>query len=147
MFKRYKNYLGIAGWGVGRRWGIERYLYILHRITGLGILSYFLLHIFVTTSRIFGEEVWEFMMRSVDKPIFKIGEFMVFLAFCFHGLNGLRLIFIELGFKLAIGEAEEPVYPYKTSLNKQRPLLFVCMVICIVLVILGGINFIRVFHF
>ncbi len=49
------NRLGIVGWLAGGRWGFERYLYTLHRVTGLGILAYFLMHIVVTSSRAFGE--------------------------------------------------------------------------------------------
>jgi len=45
------NRLGMRGWAVGGRWGLERYLYTLHRVTGLALLAYFLLHIFVTSSR------------------------------------------------------------------------------------------------
>ena len=52
--KGHPNRLGIWGWLGGGRWGIERYLYTLHRLTGLGLLLYFLLHIVVTSARAFG---------------------------------------------------------------------------------------------
>lgn len=142
--KRHQNNLGIIGWAIRGRWGIDRYLYTLHRITGLCILSYFLIHILVTSGRVFGEHVWNRLMAGVDPIVFKIGEFFVFLAFAFHAMNGLRLILIELGFKLAVGEADEPVYPYKTSIHRQRPLMIACMIAALILVILGGINFLKV---
>ena len=37
--KGHPNRLGIAGWLGGGRWGFERYLYTLHRLTGLGLLA------------------------------------------------------------------------------------------------------------
>jgi succinate dehydrogenase/fumarate reductase cytochrome b subunit len=47
--QRCDNRLGIWGWLGGRRWGVERYAYILHRLTGLGILCCFLMHVVVTS--------------------------------------------------------------------------------------------------
>lgn len=136
--KQFDNRLGLKGWIAGGNWGIERYLYILHRVTGLGILMFFLLHIFASSLRIAGPESWNAAMKTLKNPIFVLGEFMVFVAFVFHAINGLRLILIELG--LAVGKAEEPIYPYKSSVNTQRPLMVIVMVICAVLIIVGGYN-------
>jgi succinate dehydrogenase / fumarate reductase, cytochrome b subunit len=136
--KRYDNRLGVWGWLGGGRWGVERYAYILHRITGLGILLYFLMHIVVTSLRATGRYLWlegEFF----DKPVFKIGEFLVFAAFCYHALNGVRLVLVELGF--AVGKPIEPIYPYRTSLNVQRPLLMVMMILALILLVAGGADF------
>ena len=105
--KGHPNRLGLWGWLGGGRWGAERYLYALHRITGLGILTYFLLHIVVTSSRAFGEAAWQGAMGRVTGPLFTMGEYLVFAAFAFHAINGLRLAFVELGF--GIGKPFEPV--------------------------------------
>ena len=56
--ERYDNRLGLWGWLGGGRWGIERYAYILHRVTGLGILAYFLMHVVVTSLRAKGIYLW-----------------------------------------------------------------------------------------
>ncbi|HSW51366.1 MAG TPA: hypothetical protein VLH09_14370, partial [Bryobacteraceae bacterium] len=56
--RRYDNRLGVWGWLGGGRWGIERYAYILHRVTGIGILLYFLMHIVVTSLRATGRYLW-----------------------------------------------------------------------------------------
>ncbi len=135
---RYDNHLGIGGWLGGGRWGTERYLYILHRITGLGILIFFLAHIFESSLRMYGPSVWESAMANLRHPFFKIGEFLVFAGFAFHALNGLRLILIEFG--LAVGEAEEPVYPYRSSLDKQKPLMLVIMALSALFILAGGYN-------
>ena len=133
--KRYDNRLGVWGWLGGGRWGVERYAYILHRVTGLGILLYFLMHIVVTSLRATGRYIWiegEFL----HQPVFRIGEFLVFAAFCYHALNGVRLVLVELGF--AVGKPIEPIYPYRTSLNVQRPLLIVMMILALILLGAGG---------
>jgi hypothetical protein len=43
---------------------------------------------------------------------------------------------VELGF--AVGKPMEPIYPYKTSLNVQRPLLVLLMILTLVLVVIGA---------
>jgi succinate dehydrogenase / fumarate reductase cytochrome b subunit len=136
--KRYDNHLELWGWLGGGKWGIERYLYTLHRITGVGILLFFMIHIFESSTRIFGMKTWEIIMKGMEFPVFKIGEVLVFTAFAFHALNGIRLILIELGFM--VGKPEQPVYPYQSSLNVQRPMMMVIMVIVGVLVLAGGID-------
>ncbi len=136
--KRHDNRLGIWGWLGGGRWGVERYAYALHRITGLSILLYFLMHIVVTSLRAKGIYLWT-EGGMLHKPIFRVGEFLVFLAFAYHAFNGLRLVLVELGF--AVGRPIEPVYPYRTSLNVQRPLLIVMMLLAGLFVVLGGAEF------
>jgi succinate dehydrogenase / fumarate reductase cytochrome b subunit len=137
--KRHDNRLGIWGWLGGGRWGIERYAYILHRLTGLGILSYFLMHVVVTSLRAKGIYLWAGEGALLEKPVFRIGEFLVFAAFAYHAFNGVRLVLVELGF--AVGKPIEPIYPYKTSLGVQRPLLIAMMVLALVFLIAGGWNF------
>jgi len=137
--KTYRRRLGIRGWAIGGRWGIERYVYTLHRITGLGILAYFLMHIIVTSSIALGQTQWEWWMALFSATPFKIGEFLVFVAFAFHGINGIRLVLVELGF--AVGRPEAPVYPYRTSLNVQRPLLAAVMIVAAVIIVAGGYDF------
>lgn len=137
--KGHPNRLGIVGWVGGGRWGLERYLYTLHRLTGLGLLAYFLLHIIVTSSRAFGRESWVKAMGSVTGTMFTIGEYLVFAAFAFHAVNGLRLVLVELGF--AVGKPIEPVYPYKTSLDVQRSLAIGAMIVAGAIALLGGFDF------
>jgi len=136
--KRRDNRLGLWGWLGGGRWGIERYAYILHRLTGLAILLYLLMHIVVTSLRATGRYLWvegEFL----HQPIFKFGEFLVFAAFVYHACNGVRLVLVELSF--AVGKPIEPVYPYRTSLNVQRPLLIAMMILAAIFLLAGGYDF------
>ncbi len=141
-YKGRPNRLGIWGWLGGGRWGAERYLYTLHRVTGLGLLAYFLLHIFVTSSRAFSEGAWKQAMGLVGGPFFKVGEFLVFVAFAFHAVNGIRLAIIELGF--GVGKPIEPVYPYRTSVDVQRPLAIGVLLVAAIIVVLGGLAFLPI---
>ena len=143
MQKR-KNNLGIVGWLYGGRYGVDRYVYALHRITGLGILCYFLMHIFVTGRRAGddGRAQWQATMDFFHNPMFLVGEFLVFLAFIFHAFNGIRLILVELG--LLVGKPGLPSYPYGYSTLRQRPLLIGVMCLILILVVIAGVDFIQV---
>jgi len=136
--QRHDNRLGIWGWLGGGRWGVERYAYLLHRLTGLGILLYFLMHIVVTSLRARGIYLWT-EGGILHRPVFKFGEFLVFAAFAYHACNGVRLMLVELGF--AVGKPIEPIYPYQTSLNVQRPLLISMMILAAILLAAGGYEF------
>jgi succinate dehydrogenase / fumarate reductase, cytochrome b subunit len=100
----------------------------------------FLLHIAVTSLRATGTYLW-IEGGFFHQPVFKFGEFLVFAAFAYHAMNGVRLVLVELG--LAVGKPIEPVYPYKTSLNVQRPLLISMMILAGVLLVVGGYRLLR----
>ncbi|HEX7364913.1 MAG TPA: hypothetical protein VF366_07100 [Dehalococcoidia bacterium] len=113
------NQLGIIGWFYAGNYKLERYLYILHRVTGLGILLFLVFHLTATTFfRIQGEEVWNAAMGFLSNPLFKAGEYLVAAAFAIHMLNGFRLILQELGFLMA--KPVPPIYPFSDSLRKKR---------------------------
>lgn len=136
---KFNNKLGILGWLSGGRYGIERYAYSLHRACGLGLILYFIMHIFVTTSRVFGSGAWQETMSSVEGPLFKFGEFLIFFAFAYHGINGIRLILTEFG--IFMGKPMMPDYPYKQSTLRQRPVLIVVMALAAILTLVGGWDF------
>jgi succinate dehydrogenase / fumarate reductase, cytochrome b subunit len=135
----HPNRLGIRGWVGGGRWGFERYLYTLHRLSGLALLAYFVMHIFVTSTRALGPESWNAAMDVVSGPLFTIGEYLVFAAFAFHAVNGIRLGILEHGF--GVGRPIEPVYPYATSVGRQRPLAMAVLAIAFVVAVWGGLDF------
>jgi succinate dehydrogenase / fumarate reductase cytochrome b subunit len=129
------NYLGAGGWVWAGTYKLERYLYILHRVTGLGILLFLLIHLIMTTAfRIQGQAVWEATMRILHNPWFKTGEYLVAVAFAFHMLNGFRLILQELGFVMT--KPIPPIYPYSDSLRRKRPwtmlIIGVIIILCLV---------------
>jgi succinate dehydrogenase / fumarate reductase cytochrome b subunit len=138
------NNLGIGGWVWAGNYKLERYLYILHRITGLGILLFLLFHLIVTTFfRMQGEAVWNSAMGLLSNPLFKTGEYLVAVAFSFHMLNGFRLILQELGFLMI--KPTPPIYPFSDSLRRKRrwtmAMMGVIIILCLVFFydfILGG---------
>jgi succinate dehydrogenase / fumarate reductase cytochrome b subunit len=132
----YNNRLGIKGWVYAGKYTFERYLYLAHRLTGLGLISYLLLHIIETANRMRGVEAWEDLMGLFASWPFKIIEYLLFAAAVFHALNGVRLLMTELGFFL--GKPKEPVYPYSSSIKRHRPLTYIIMALAGLIIILGG---------
>lgn len=135
------NYLGIRGWVFGGNYKVERYLYILHRLTGLGIILFGIFHMVETTFfRLPGQTVWEATMSFLEKPWFEVGLYLVSLAFVFHALNGLRLILQEFGFTL--GKPTRPVFPYKDALRRKRSLTVLIIVIIAIIALVFLFDFI-----
>jgi succinate dehydrogenase / fumarate reductase cytochrome b subunit len=126
----YNNRLGLKGWVYAR------YLYLGHRLTGLGLIAYLLLHIIETANRMRGLEAWQGLMGLFASPLFKIVEYLLFSAAVFHAMNGIRLLLIELGFFL--GKPKEPIYPYSSSVMRHRPLTYIIMGLAGLIIILGG---------
>jgi len=135
-----QNYLGAGGWVWAGNYKWERYLYLLHRITGLGLILFGIIHLTITTIfRIQGQDVWEAVMVLFHNPWFKVGEYLVATAFVYHALNGLRLILQEFGF--ALGRPKPPIYPYRDALRKKRPLTVVMIAVIVILALVFLFDF------
>ena len=134
--KPYPNRLGLKGWVYAGKYSFERYLYLGHRLSGLGLIAYMVLHIVETANRLRGEQAWAGLMGLFASPPFKVIEYLLFAMAVFHAMNGIRLILVELGFFL--GKPKDPIYPYSTSVLRHRPLTYVIMIITFVVIILGG---------
>jgi succinate dehydrogenase / fumarate reductase, cytochrome b subunit len=132
----YPNRLGVKGWVYAGRYTFERYLYLGHRLSGLGLIVYMVLHIVETANRMRGEQAWAGLMALFASPPFKVIEYLLFAAAVFHALNGVRLLLTELGFFL--GKPKEPVYPYSTSVMRHRPLTYAIMALAGLIIVLGG---------
>jgi len=130
------NRLGMRGWVYAGKYSFERYLYLGHRLSGLGLIAYMVLHIIETANRIRGEEAWAGLMALFASPPFKVIEYLLFVMAVFHAMNGIRLLLVELGFFL--GKPKDPVYPYSTSVLRHRPLTYVIMIIALVIMVLGS---------
>jgi succinate dehydrogenase / fumarate reductase cytochrome b subunit len=131
------NLLGPGGWFWGGNYKLERYLYIMHRITGLGILLFVFFHLIKTTFfRIQGQSVWQSTMNFLEKPYFEVGLILVSFAFVIHALNGLRLILMEFGFGL--GKPKRPIYPFQDALRRKRALTlgFIALIVILLLIFL-----------
>ena len=140
--KRKDMRLGIKGWIYGGKYWMERYGYLFHRITGLALVFYLFLHIFVTGERTRGERVWSKVMEIMEKEYLEFLEFLLLVAFIYHAINGLRLIFTEFGF--FTGKPAPPKYPYKMSIKAQRPFMYLLMFLAAVFIIISALDFFQI---
>lgn len=76
--------------------GREGYLaWLLHRVSGLGVLLFLLLHILDTALIGFGPEVYEAFVGLYRAPAVRVMEVVLAAAVLFHGGNGIRVILID----------------------------------------------------
>jgi len=102
---------GIKGMANPGRYGIERVAYWLMRITGLGLLVYFIGHIYETSSLLDGKAAWNSMLELTQTTEGHIFLALVIGMCVFHTGNGIRLMIAEAG------------YPYTpSSLNMKNKL-------------------------
>jgi succinate dehydrogenase, cytochrome b556 subunit len=81
--------------------------HVLHRISGIAIVVFLLLHIWeITTVVRAGAEGFSTKMASMAARVWVIGEWFLFLALVFHGINGIRLILLDLGSGSAHAQAQ-----------------------------------------
>lgn len=79
--QRYKLRVGMFAW-------------ILHRITGLALVGYLVLHIWGLKA-ITNPDAYNALIASYHAPVFKVGEFLLLGAVIYHALNGLRIVLID----------------------------------------------------
>ncbi len=81
--------------GGSYRWFTGSLAYVLHRVTGLGLLVFLFFHIISITKANAAPEAYDLMIRRMQEPDFKLGELALFAALLFHGLNGLRILYVD----------------------------------------------------
>jgi len=70
---------------------VGTFSYWLHRITGIGLAVYLLMHTYVLSSAISGKESFNERMGAVQNPFFAALEILLISGVFIHMLNGLRI--------------------------------------------------------
>ena len=69
--------------------------WVLHRITGVGIFLFLLLHIFHIWLAGFGPVVFNRMIDIFNHPLARLMHIFLFFSVLFHAINGLRVIVLD----------------------------------------------------
>lgn len=69
--------------------------WVLHRITGVAIYFFLLVHILDTSLVRVSPEAYNAVINTYKTPIMGLGETALVVAIGFHALNGLRIILID----------------------------------------------------
>jgi succinate dehydrogenase / fumarate reductase cytochrome b subunit len=79
---RYKGALGQWSW-------------VLHRVTGLGVVLFLVLHVIDTSWAYFYPDLYVKAIAVYQSPLFTIGEFALVACVVYHAYNGLRIALID----------------------------------------------------
>ena len=69
--------------------------WVLHRITGVAIFFFLLVHVLDTALIRVSPEAYDAVMSTYKNPIMGLGETVLVAAILYHALNGLRIILVD----------------------------------------------------
>ncbi len=70
--------------------------WVLHRITGVAIFFFLLVHILDTSMVRISPEAYNAVISTYQNPIMGLGETALVAAIVYHAFNGIRIILIDL---------------------------------------------------
>jgi succinate dehydrogenase / fumarate reductase cytochrome b subunit len=73
------------------RGAIGQWSWVLHRLTGLGVVLFVTLHVVDTSWALFYPELYVHAIATYQTPIFTIGEFILVACVVYHAYNGIRI--------------------------------------------------------
>jgi succinate dehydrogenase / fumarate reductase cytochrome b subunit len=74
---------------------IGQWSWVLHRITGLGVVFFLTLHVIDTSWSVFYPQLYVEAIATYQTPLFTIGEFGLVAAVVFHAINGIRIVLLD----------------------------------------------------
>jgi succinate dehydrogenase / fumarate reductase, cytochrome b subunit len=77
------------------RGALGQWSWVLHRVTGLGVLFFLVLHVIDTSWAVFYPDLYVKAIAEYQTPLFTIGEFGLVAAVVYHALNGLRIAIFD----------------------------------------------------
>lgn len=78
--------------------GLGMWAFWLHRLTGLAMVGYLLMHILVISTVVGGAGSFNAAMKFLKAPLFILLEMGLLAIILIHGLNGLRIVLFDLGY-------------------------------------------------
>lgn len=97
--------------------------FVLRRFTGVVLILYLLLHIWVIGSALSGPDVFDARLNILQSDLFKIAEIGLLAAVVYHAFDGIRLLLVNW-FKVT---------------DQRKNLFYSVMVISVLIVIAGGL--------
>jgi succinate dehydrogenase / fumarate reductase cytochrome b subunit len=73
-----------------------QWAFMLHRITGLGVVLFLAIHILDTSFAYFNPAIYEEVLNVYRSTIFSLGEMALVFCLFYHGVNGLRIAYLDL---------------------------------------------------
>jgi len=96
---------------------------VLHRMTGILLSLYLVIHIWVVRTISHGPEGFNRVMAAVQTPLFLFFEIGLLGAVLYHALNGVRLLLVDIGW----------------GVRHQKGLFFVLAGLAVVILLIGAV--------
>lgn len=77
------------------RGDISMWAWFFHRLTGIGIFVFLLVHIVDTALIGWGRDVYDAVVQLYHHPVFRVGEILLIGVVLFHALNGVRVVILD----------------------------------------------------
>lgn len=77
------------------RGGAGQWAWVLHRLSGLGVLLFLMLHVLDTSTVFFAPGAYNFFVRLYQNPLFGLAEIGLGAALIYHAVNGLKLAVLD----------------------------------------------------
>lgn len=83
---------------------VGMWAWLLHRITGIGLVFYILLHtILMGSSLLSGKERFNATLSVLmGEPVFELLDMLLLGAVLYHALNGIRILLFDMGIGISI---------------------------------------------
>ena len=97
--------------------------FFLRRVTGVALVLYLFIHMWVIGSAIQGPEVFDARLNLVQTDFFKLAEIALLAAVVYHAFDGIRLLIVH----------------YFNVTNYRKSLFYAAFAISAILTVAGGI--------
>jgi succinate dehydrogenase / fumarate reductase cytochrome b subunit len=77
--------------------GVGMWAFVLHRITGLALIFYLLMHIFVISRALNGAQTFDKLLAVLTSKPFILADLGLLAAVLFHSFNGIRIVLFDTG--------------------------------------------------
>ena len=78
------------------RGGVGQLSFVLHRLTGLGILLFLVIHVVDTSTVFFFPSLYDDAIAVYRSVPFMMGEIFLVFSVIYHGVNGARIAIFDL---------------------------------------------------
>ena len=87
-----------ANVGAGNWKGLGMWAWLLFRVAGVVLAIYLFVHIvIISQGRMTGASTLDSIFETFDKPLFLLLDLLLVWAVLFHGLNGVRVLLMDVG--------------------------------------------------
>ncbi|HEY1407825.1 MAG TPA: succinate dehydrogenase, cytochrome b556 subunit [Promineifilum sp.] len=72
-----------------------QYSWMAHRVSGLAILTFVVIHVWDTANAYFWPQAYAWSLALFKNPLFGLGEIGIMAAVLYHAFNGIRITLLD----------------------------------------------------